>query len=315
MTTIRDFAELTERSIEVLPTNHFLQWYYKQHPEPALSEVLGLWNLFHKFLNPFVEIDTRFGSGLDLSLARSYRAFIKQYGNRFATTVDTIRREYQAFGDLPDYSEYANEHRKILKLIGTANRTYVATRIAFLQLLKLLRERGEELGAYLEKPVVTQVFPTGTPIASASKSLSPEHGVEASRRGFRDNVRWEGAPFFEVMHVPRATTSLSLLRADDGPIFDIDLYPDYKDPDLPDFPGIDDDSLDDGLRLPGGIEIDAERGQINIPVGDDWGIHVGGELAPPAMDAGLYKDVDWDQSVADFFSDLGDAISDAFDCY
>ncbi|PVE25778.1 hypothetical protein DC522_03120 [Microvirga sp. KLBC 81] len=313
METIRAFADYLEKRIGSVPTNRWVIEYYSRNRTPNFSEVVGLWTTFYLFVQPIADLYTARGSALQYTIAHNFYVFFNNNGNRFETTVRRLQEAYKTGGDLIAYEEYREEHLRILALIVEANRSYVVVKAALRNLLLYVRRHGGDLNTILEKPIDTKVFAS----LSASYSLigKPDGDPKIQARLIQSigNTRRarlsDEAPVYKVLGV---LTKMAQLGAEPGGLDRSVIFTEYR-------PATnrtsEQDKDDDGLDLPWDMEIDPERGGIKIPIDEDWGLIIGGDLETLELNISAVFDVDWDVAIEAAIEAILQAVNDAFDCY
>lgn len=334
MKTVQDFIEVVENHIVLLPTNHFLTWFHSNNPQPDFETVTRLWVSLWKFMGPFVPLYEEHGDSLRYSVAHHHYRFLKSHGNRLKTTTRELVQELRGFGGAAEYKEYSEEYARVIKLISDANRTYAITKVITGRLLKKMQRDGQHVNVFLRQPITATVFiapeyddspddgvprpiiPVKPPRVPRDPRPPSEMAVgDKDSMALRRALRKERAPFYDVLGIAASMQSLSAKQDwnDDGLDFSVGDYPNYSPPEG--IPDIDPPDPDEGLDLPFDIEVGTERGLIDVPIGEDFGIIIGGGLDPPTIELTAYAGVDWDQAIVDALDDVWGAVQDAFDCY
>lgn len=303
---IIDFIRLSDNLFTQLPTNGFLFHLFSKPESIRFQEVAKAWVSTARTLAPLVDLYQTHGKGLAWTPAHSIYMFLEQYGNQVTTTAVRITDQYAAFGNAVEPEEFADDAKKVVALLFSANRTFVTTKVMMFNLVSAY-EKLKLTDSFLQSDILTRVF-------VPSKEAGDKHGLATTLR-FRKNVRRDGGPAFTVLgdvSPALAVSSSDLYRVangDAGPLEADDYgYTPIDDAMLKDPPPPLEEDVE-GIHL--------EDGQIDIPINDDWSVVVGGEWEEggPRVDLGVKVETDWDQSVGDWISDVIDGISGAFDCY
>ncbi|GAC1045938.1 hypothetical protein thsrh120_59430 [Rhizobium sp. No.120] len=223
---------------------------------------------------------------MQYTVLHNFYVFFQMYGNRFQTTLDSVNRELALSGNAIEYEEFKEEALKILRLVAETNRTYVLGGVALRNLLLAVEKDNGDVAAFLNQPIETKIF------------VAPEADLQATLK-FRQERRADAAPTYTVLGAGTAMAKFqgrSLIRVP----FSSELF-DAKP--LMDLPGF----LD-------GAELSSERGGIDIPIGEDWGINIDGGFSDPHINISIYYDGDWDSDLEAVVEAIGGAISDAFGC-
>lgn len=223
---------------------------------------------------------------MQYTILHNFYVFFQIYGNRYQTTLDSVNRELALSGNAIEYEDFKEEALKILRLIAETNRTYVLGGVALRNLLLALEKNSSNVAAFLNCPIDTKIF------------VAPAVDIPATIK-FRQERRADAAPTYTVLGAGTAMAKFqgrSLIRVP----FSSQLF-DAKP--LIDLPGF----LD-------GAELSSERGGIDIPIGEDWGVNIDGGISDPHLDISIYYDSDWDSGLEGVVEAIGAAISDAFDC-
>lgn len=282
MESIRDAIKYLDGAIQLLPKNTVVAEMVERGADLKFSEIVKLWNDFATFISPISIEYIKRGDYLEYTVLHNFHVFFKMYGSRFQTAIDVLNREFALSGDLPEFAEYKEEALKILKLIAETNKTYTIFKIALRNLAIYLQTHNRDISEYLGQSIETKMF---VPLQRPPEQTS-------FQRKYRRECRADAAPHYIVLGVATSMKKISTI-------------------------GVQTTSrisgfLDDVSDV---FDVDLERGRIDIEVGDDWGIYVGGGVSPePHIDVGIYGPSDWDEVIADAFATFADAISDAFDC-
>ncbi|RVG15443.1 hypothetical protein [Sinorhizobium meliloti] len=216
----------------------------------------------------------------------NFYVFFQMYGNRFQTALDAVNRELALSGNAIEYQEFSEESLKILRLVAETNKTYVLGGIALRNVAKAYQKGGGDPMAFLSRPIETKIF------------VAPTAELQATVK-FRRERRADAAPIYRVLGAQTAMAKFqgrSLIKSP----FASQLF--HAKP-LMDLPGF----LD-------GAELSSERGGIDIPIGEDWGVNIDGGLSDPHIEISIYGDFDWDAGLEGVVEAIGGAISDVFDC-
>lgn len=286
MDTILDAAKYLSDAITILPKSSEIPDLYDNAPNTKFSDVVDLWNRFNSFMSPIAEQHAKLGDRMQYTVLHNFYVFFQMYGNRFQTALVAVNRELALSGNAIEYQEFSDEALKILRLVAETNKTYVLGGIALRNVANAYHNGGGDVMAFLTRPIDTKIF------------VSSQADLQAAVK-FRQERRADAAPTYRVLGAETTMAKFqerSLIRAP----FLSHLF-DAKP--LMDLPGF----LD-------GAELSSERGGIDIPIGEDWGVNIDGGLADPHIEISIYGDFDWDAGLEGVVEAIGGAISDAFDC-
>ncbi len=286
MDTILDAAKYLNTAIKILPRNAQLPELIENAPETEFSDFVNLWNNFNSFIGPIVEQYAKMGDSMQYTVLHNFYVFFQMYGNRFQTTLDAVNREFALSGNVIEYEEFKVEALKILRLVAETNKTYVLGGIALQNLLRAYEKNGGDIETFLNQPIDHKIF------------VGSKDGLRTAAK-FRRERRADEAPSYEVLGASTAMANFkgrSLMR----PVLPFVLSDAKPLMGLPDF-------LD-------GAELNSARGGIDIPVEDDWGVNLDGNLGDLYIEISLYFEIDWDIALEGYIEDIGNAVSDFFGC-